>query len=42
MDFQIKSEVPIWQHGDRKEEDEMICAENRRWRGGKHGQDYRN
>lgn len=24
MDFQMKSEVPIWQHGDRKEEDEMM------------------
>lgn len=26
----LKSKVPIWQHGDRKEEDEMICAENQR------------
>lgn len=24
MDFQMKSEVPIWQYGDRKEEDEMM------------------
>lgn len=31
----LKSKVPIWQHRDRKEEDEMICAENQRWRGGK-------